>query len=148
MKNFLFIIFALITFSVSAQSVNPRFGIVKSDDNTGRVLTYKFNNTNDAIGADTVKLSPNAWETLVVPSATITDSLSYSLRSLSTSYTGDFLIFSFTNSTGANHKIKFVGAGWQFSSSGSSITLTTAKKARISFMFDGTVWIETGRMVQ
>jgi hypothetical protein len=149
MKNFLSIVF-MLAFSIGlfAQSTNPRFGIVKNDDNTGRVLTYKFVSTVDATGADTIKLNPSAFETLIIPSATIKDSVSYSLNSLTSSYAGDVIVCNFTNSSGSGHKVKFVGSGWQFSSSGSSITLTTVKRAVISFRFDGTAWVETGRMVQ
>jgi hypothetical protein len=150
MKKFLSVIIFMLAFSCGlfAQSTTPRFGIVKNDDNTGRVLTYKFVSTVDATGADTIKLNPSAFETLVVPSATIKDSLSYAINSLTSSYVGDVMVFNFTNSSGSGHKIKFVGTGWQFSSSGSSIALTTVKRAAITFRFDGVAWVETGRMVQ
>lgn len=149
MKNLLSIIlFCAFALTANAQSTLPRFGTTPSQDNTGRALNYKFVSTADAVGADTVKLTPSAFETVVIPSGTITDSLSYSLKSLVTSFAGDMIAFSFINSAGASHKIKFVGSNWQFSASGSSITLTTAKRARINFMFDGTQWVETSRMVQ
>jgi hypothetical protein len=149
MKKFLSIVFMLgFLTSVFAQSTKPRFGIAKNDDNTGRVITYKFVNTAEVIGSDTVKLLPSAFLTIVAPSTTITDSISYSLKTLGTSYIGDRIEFSFINSAGSGHKIKFIGTGWQFGSSGASIALTTAKRANITFRFDGAQWVETGRLVQ
>lgn len=150
MKKYIFLILSIgfLASGVLAQSTTPRFGTTKNQDNTGRVLTYKFVSTADATGADTVKLAPSAWETVVIPSATIKDSLSYSLTSLTNCSAGDAIVFMFTNSSGSGHKVKFVGSGWQFSSSGSSITLTTAKRATIKFIFDGAAWVETGRVVQ
>ncbi len=150
MKNFLFLLsICLLTFTASfAQSITPRFGVGKNQDNTGRVLTYNFVNTAEVAGSDTIKLVPNAFETLVVPSNAIIDSISYSLKVLTTSQVGDVIIFNFLNSSGSGHKVKFVGTGWQFSSSGSSITLTTVKRAAITFRFDGAAWLETGRVVQ
>jgi len=147
MKNFLLLVACLFTLTVNAQSTFPRFGITKNDDNTGRVLTYNFNNTKDVIGADTVKLNPNAFQTLVAPSTAITDSLTYT-ATITKSAIGDHIIFSFINTAGANHKIKFAGANFQFSAGGSSIILTTSKRGRITFMFDGTTWVEVSRMVQ
>jgi hypothetical protein len=154
MKNLIkitlvFLVLSIVSIGASvAQSTTPRFGTTKNQDNTGKVVTYKFVSTADATGADTVKLVPSAFHTVIIPSSTIKDSLSYSLSSLASSYAGDEIQFSFTNSSGSGHKIKFVGSGWQCSSSGTSITLTTAKRATIKFVFDGAAWVETGRVVQ
>lgn len=150
MKKYIFLILSigLLISCAFAQSTTPRFGTTKNQDNTGRILTYKFVSTADATGADTVKLVPSAWETLIIPSATIKDSLSYSLSSITNCYAGDIMICSFTNSSGSGHKIKFVGSNWQFGSSGSSITLTASKRANITFAFDGAAWVEISRIVQ
>lgn len=52
MKKLFSILFLLaFTFSVSAQITAPRFGTTKSQDNTGRVLTYAVVTTTDVTAA-------------------------------------------------------------------------------------------------
>jgi hypothetical protein len=149
MKNFLIIFSLCLLSAISfAQVTTPRFGVGKNQDNSGNVLTWNLVSTADVAGADTIYLTPSAYSTIVQPINSILDSLSYSLKSLGKSYLGDRIEFSFINSSGSGHKIKFVGTGWQFSSTGSSISLTTAKRANISFRFDGVAWVETGRVTQ
>lgn len=147
MKKFLTIIstLLLVTIAVSAQSTTPRFGITAGQDNTGRVLNYRWYNPTDAAGADTVNLAPRAYSTVIKYSAV--DSLAFDVTSTASCYAGDHLRFMVTNSSGSGHLVKFIGSNWQLSSSG-NITLTASKRATIDFIFDGTYWVETGRMVQ
>jgi hypothetical protein len=104
--------------------------------------------TNDAAGADTVKLNPTEWRTIVSPSSTITDSITYKIRNTARSSFGDQLIFVVTNSSGAGHKLKLTGTEFQVTGSDSVIALTSAKRATIAFIFDGSAWVQTSKIVQ
>lgn len=141
MKNVKFLILAslLVCFSamVNGQSSTPR-----STTKTVRV------STNDAAGADTIKLNPTEWRTVVSPSSTITDSITYQIRSTSRSSFGDQLIFTVTNSSGAGHKLKLTGTTFEVTGSDSVIALTSAKRATIAFIFDGSKWVQTSKIVQ
>ena len=68
----IFALFALIigfAITVQAQSTKPR---------TSREVVKIA--TNDAAGADTIKLIPNAWRTIVMPADSIRDSVVYTIR--------------------------------------------------------------------
>lgn len=127
-------------------AIIPRWGTGANNDNTGRVLTWRYLLATDAAGADTVKLAPRAFSTTIQYSAV--DSLAFSLSSLTQCYIGDELQVLITNSSGSGHLVKFVGTGWQFGSSGASITLTASKRANIAFVYDGIYWVEQSRLVQ
>lgn len=140
MKNiiFLFAFAAMYAFSASAQVTTHRQG----DKATTRV------STNDAAGADTIKFSPTEWMTLVIPSSTITDSVCYKIKDLSRCHLGDEMIMSFTNSSGSGHKVKLTGTWYAVTGADSVISLTTAKRAIITFVFDGVKWVERSSVVQ
>lgn len=137
---------ALSVSTAFAQNTVPRFGITTNQDNTGRVMTWKYLKPTDAAGADTVKLYPRAYTTLIQYSAV--DSLSFNVTNLTGSYVGDELQFIVTNASGSGHLVKFVGSNWQVGSGGAAITLTASKRANINFIFDGVFWVETSRVVQ
>lgn len=134
---FLFAIASLYLTSVSAQVTTHRANKV-----TTRI------STNDAAGADTIKFSPTEWMTLVIPSSTITDTVCYKIKDLSRCHLGDQMIMSFTNSSGSGHKVKLTGTWYEVTGADSVISLTTAKRATITFVFDGVKWVETGKIVQ
>jgi len=126
--------------SVNAQSTSPRWGSAKNEDNTGAVLTWKYVVLADAIGADSVILSPNAYNS--VYKIALTDSVYFKSPVVKNSYVGDNLILVAGGASGA--KIKFsstllVTAG--------TATLSTSGKAIIRFIFDGSKWVESGRAV-
>ena len=76
MKKLIFLLLcALSSLVVSAQSIAPRYGITENDDNTGRVLTYGYVVGNDATGNDSITVFIHDYETLLRPSANITDSV-------------------------------------------------------------------------
>lgn len=144
MKKFIslvVLIFAVVI--ASAQSTSPRFGTLKSQDNTGRALTYALVNYTDVAGADSLKTAPNAFQTIY--NLTIsTDSVTFGSPQLTKSYLGDQIII-IVQGSATGKKLKFnspyiVCAG--------TVTTTTKKKAVIKLIFDGAVWVETGRFVQ
>lgn len=136
----------MITAATFGQSTSPRFGITKSKDNTGRVLTYKFVSTADAAGADTVKLSPNAWATIVRPSSAliVSDSIQYQIASTTASYVGDQIQCMFLAGAGTC-KVKFIGTNWKVGSGTATLSMSSGTRATITFVFDGVYWIEVSR---
>ena len=127
----------------SAQSTSPRFGTLKNQDNTGRVLTYALVNYTDVAGADSLKTLPNAWQTIY--NFTIsTDSVLFGSPVLAKSFLGDNIVI-IVQGSATGKKLKFsgtniIGAG--------TVTTTTNKKAVVRLIFDGAKWVETGRYVQ
>lgn len=106
-KIFFLIALTLSALAVNAQSLTPRYGIVPGDDNTGRVLTYKYKTIADAIGNDTISISQlNAWETTIV--LTVRDSVTVKTTDFSRSYLGDQVKFIFKNISGGTAKVKFI----------------------------------------
>jgi hypothetical protein len=150
MKNILSILFVACTLFVSAQSTSPRFGTSSGRDATGRVLTYAVITTTDLAQAalDTITFSPNAFETIFRPSASIQDSVCYKFSSTTQTYSlGDICTFIVSKGTGAG-KIKFGGSVVIYSTASAAVTLAANKSAIIRFRFNGTKWIEESRMVQ
>ena len=136
--SFLIAIIAIV--SVNAQSTSPRWGSAKNEDNTGAVLTWKYVALADAIGADSVILSPNAYNS--VYKIALTDSVYFKSPVLKNSYVGDNLILVANGASGA--KIKF--SSTLLVTSGTA-TLSSGGKAIIKFIFDGAKWVESDRAV-
>jgi len=144
MKKFFAIIVLMLAVAVaSAQSTTPRFGTLKSQDNTGRNLTYGYIVATDAAGFDSLKTAPKNYETIY--NLTIsTDSLRFGSPSLTQCYTGD-IIKIIVQGTATGKKLTFkspniVGQG--------TLTTTTKLKAVVAFIFDGAKWIEMYRLAQ
>lgn len=147
MKKFIFMMVAvLITAATFGQSTTPRFGNSAGKDNTARIMQYKVITTADAAGADTVKLRPNAWTTIVRPSAALipSDSIQYQIKDNTKSCTGDQIQFFFLAGAGTC-KVKFVGTNWKTGSGTTTLSMTTGTRATITFLFDGVYWIEQSR---
>jgi hypothetical protein len=134
--------------STYAQSTTPRWGTNSTTnlDNTGRVLNYRYQAVTDGTGADTAKLQPRAFTTIVQCNSVV-DSIAFSATTTN-AYVGDRLIFMATNTAGSGHQLKFVGTTWQFGSGGAAAALTASKRANLEFVFDGVSWVECQRLVQ
>jgi len=143
MKKFISIlILALVVcFSVNAQSTTPRFGTTPNQDNTGRALNYKWVGKADATGNDTLKIVPNAYNTIL--RLTLTDSLGVNVTSTVKSYAGDQIQIIASGASGT--KVTFKGSNWQ---TAGTATLSTGGFAVIGLVFTGTKWIEANRVVQ
>jgi hypothetical protein len=142
MKNLFLALITVFAFSVvtNAQYTTPRTGTGANNDLTFRNLQLKYVSATDVAGADTVKLNPNAFLTLV--KVALVDSLSLKLPSVANSYLGDVIKITINGGTSGN-KLKFVGSNYTYASS--SIAVSTGRKANIEFVFDGASWQETGR---
>ena len=125
-----------------AQSTSPRFGTLKNQDNTGRVLTYKLISVTDAAGADTTIIKANAFTTLVKVASV--DSVMFGQPVVTSCAYGDKLEIIATATTGTP-KLKFTGDKWK---SAGTATMSTGLRAVINFVFDGSKWVEYSRVVQ
>lgn len=140
MKKILFALFILVGFAAQAQSVTPRTGTGANNDNTYRALTFKFATIADAAGADTTKLSLNAFNTQVRVS--LVDSSAVSFPSVANCYIGDVVKFTINGATSGN-KLKIVGNN--FTAASTSVAVSTSLKAYLEFIFDGYKWVEVSR---
>lgn len=141
MKKLISILFLFaIVLATVAQSTSPRFGTLKNQDNTGRVLTYKVATLTDASGVDSVVIKPNAWYTIY--SIALTDTLTLKQPIVTGSYFGDNIRIYISQASGAK-RLKFTGSYW---AADSAITLnSTHLNATIDFQWNGTKWKEVGR---
>ena len=143
MKNIFLLLCLLCVGLVSAQSNSPRFGTTKTQDNTGRVLTYGYVTATDATGFDSIKVAPKNYETIY--NLTIsTDSLRFGSPVLTQCYTGDIIkIIVSSGSTGKKLTFKSPNIVSQ-----GTITSTTKGKAVLALIFDGAKWVELYRLAQ
>lgn len=143
MKKLAFLISVSLTLICSvtlAQSTNPRnYG--PNNDNTGAALNYKWVAKTDVAGADTLKFTPDAYNTTV--RVTLTDSLGLNIKSTTKSYAGDQIRVIASGASGT--KVKFIGTSFQ---TAGTATLSTGLFAIITLTFSGTKWVESSRVVQ
>lgn len=143
MKKLLLACIAISAFALSAtaQSTAPRFGTTKNKDNTYRVLTNGYIAITDVAGADSTRIAPNKHNNIY--RITITDSLYMSSPTITSSYAGDRITLIVSGASGT--KLKFAGTNFQ---SAGTATLSSGLNAVISFIFSGTKWVESARVVQ
>lgn len=116
----------------------PRFGTAVSDDNTGRVLVLK---ALEPAYASTLSIKPNASKTYLKP-ATLTGAMTVNcVDTFCAKY--DELTVILTSDTTS----RTVTFGTNFITAG-TIAPAISKQATISFVYDGTNFVETERAVQ
>lgn len=146
---FLLSLIALATFTntASAQSTVPRWGSGSGGynpawGNTGRDLNYKYFAYRDTTAADTFKIRPNAYLTVI--NFTLKDSLKIQIPSTTNCFTGDQITIICTAPSGTPF-LNFAGTNFQ---TAGKATLSTGLRAVIGLVFDGAKWVETNRVVQ
>lgn len=143
MKHLFILLITLSTLPAFSQSSTPRTGVGVFHDNTFRALTLKYipvtNLRGD--GTDTVKLSLNAYKTLVSIPA-LTGTLTVVFPSVQSCYLGDEVTLT---AIGAG-ALSFVGSNVVTASPG--MPLSCSARTNITFIFDGTTWFEEFRQVQ
>lgn len=152
MKNIIVLLVSLVsifafTTHVSAQSTVPRWGSGTGGynpawGNTGDNLNYKYFAYSDATAADTFKIRPNAYCTVVF--FTLKDSLKIQVPSTVNCYLGDELKIICTAPSGTPF-LNFTGSNFQ---TAGKATLSTGLRAVIDLVFDGAKWVEAYRVVQ
>lgn len=116
----------------------PRFGLLKNEDNTGRVLT--FAKLTPAYAAS-VTIVPNAAKTYVIP-ADLTGALSL-VATVSQSQDCDELVCVF-KASGANRVVTFSTG---FASAG-TLTVLSGKSGSVTFVYNGTAFVEKCRALE
>lgn len=127
--------------SVASRYTNGLGPINEGTDNTDRIRNNQF---LQPAFASTIALSPFASKTIVQPAA-FTGAVTFTagVGSATTApYVGDTIDFILV-SDGTSRTATF---GTGFAPNG-TLAVTTAKYGYISFIFNGTVWQETGRTV-
>jgi hypothetical protein len=145
MKKFILTFISIIALALvaSAQFSTPSFGLPPFGDNTGRALVYKLVTVVDATGNDSVKLAPNAFQTIVTIAAK--DSITLSAPNVTTSHLGDRITI-IINSTTGTPKVKFSAYLSLWKTSGTA-TLSAGYVGTISLIFNGVKWVETDRLL-
>lgn len=126
------LMFLVLSFAVTAQHTVPRFGILKNQDNTGRVLTYGY--AAPAYAATYVVNS--SYYEMTVKIGTLTGALTLT-SNVTKNYVGDKLNILLTDD-GSGRVVTF-GTGF---TSGGNITMTASAKATIYFVFNGVGWFQ------
>jgi hypothetical protein len=147
MKKLIFLLLcALSSLVVSAQSIAPRYGITENDDNTGRVLTYGYVVGNDAAGNDSITVFIHDYETLLRPTANITDSVNIKCV-ITRAYAGDKLVVAVAKGTGSG-AIRFPTASFICDVSANRYTIAANKSAVFNFVFNGSKFVMCGKTIQ
>ncbi len=143
MKKFLFAIIGLMFLSmvtsINVEAQSPRFGTTSKQDNTGRVLTYKY----EAISYDdTVTVAPNAFETIYKYTTLTGNSIIYATET--NCKIGDKAYFLFNLGSGGARTVTF-STGFTPSA---TMVVDSAQAASVTFMYNGSNFIEIGRAKQ
>lgn len=140
MKKLLFILFAFVSLSASAQFTTPRTGTGTA--NNANNNNFNYLNKTDAAGADSVALVPNAyWTTYRV---VLVDSFTLKQPTVTKCYAGDKLQIILSAASGTP-KLKFTGSNWI---TAGTATLSTLLRGVITLVFDGSKWVECSRVIQ
>lgn len=145
-KYTLFLIMIFATVMAFAQSSTPRFGTTPGKDNTGRVLTYNLVTTADVAGNDSLRFTPNAWETILRPSAAIIDSVNIRPRN-NNARLGDNLYVFVSKGSGAG-AIRFPSAFFINDSAANRYTIGANKTAVFHFKFNGSKWQMVSKKIE
>jgi hypothetical protein len=147
MKKFITLLFLVaFTLVAQAQSTTSRFGTGRNNDNTGRATTYNFVSTNDAAGNDTIFVTPGYWQTNIVPSAAITDSVNIKLN-LTKTYLGDNLRVVVSKGSGSG-AIRFPSTYFINDATANRYTIAANKVAVFEFIFNGSKYVMTNKTIQ
>ena len=167
MKKFIFSLIATFaaTFVFGQLPGTPRFGTTPATNYTFTSLTGVLlaPKTHITGGLDTFRIYPNAYTTIVNPIDSIQDSVVFIIPSNYGAHIGDGMDFQgICNNAAVKTKIKFrngtAGNGahlaalntWSFAvtAGDSTIALTAKQRFLVKWRFDGSKWVETGKIVK
>lgn len=158
MKHFSFILISTLLFCLSGFSQGtypgrPQFGTAPNQNQTGATLTYAKANIADTAGAtpDTITIIPASYDKTYV--LTLTDSCVVAIKNTSTSWSYSTLNLIIQNTSGSNHWVKLLGYSglatqWVLASAQSTkISPNSGKRCFISFICDGTAWVQKTTLI-
>lgn len=147
MKKFISLIICVLALTfANAQSTSPRFG-TGVRDNTGRVLTYNVTSyAADAAGNDTIFLTPDAYVTHLRSTVNITDSVNIKPKLTRCNF-GDVLKVFVTKGSGSG-AVRFPSTLFTNDASANRYTIGANKTAYFEFIFNGSKWVMTAKMIQ
>lgn len=117
----------------------PKYGLLKSEDNTGRVITYDL---QTPAYATPLEITSKNYDTLIIP-LLLTGVITLNATVTGGSSKGDVITFIFTSdATG-----RTVTFGTNFVVTAATLALTASKQGTIVFKSDGIKWIEISRTV-
>jgi len=143
MKQIILLALIAVTFNVTAQSTNPRFGTTKLGDNTGRSLTYGLLAVTPTSTMVTVKPSNFYYQLATVATTSISPTFTVSTTYSNKADQLDLLITS--NATGTRTITLSTGF---IANAVTTQTLAASKQALFRFIFDGSKYVEISRSVQ
>jgi len=122
-------------------ATTPRFGLLPSDDNTGRTQTWDY---QAPAYASTQAIITQAGNTIVNMALTGACAITIAVGSSTTQpYAGDKIQFIFIPN-GSSQTVTFSTG---FAVTASTIVCTGNKYASVDFTFNGTAWQETARSI-
>lgn len=148
MKKLIFLLAVIANmFAVQIEAQAQRFGTLKNQDNTYRALNIGLINYTIAAGVDTIKAIPNAFETHVRVTTTLTDSVAFQIKATTNSKLGD-KIYITVRSDASTRKFKLVSNTLLAVGATTSISLAANKSFVMTLYYDGTRWLEQDRFTQ
>ena len=135
-KIFAILILCVFAIAVNAQIATPRFGTLKNQDNTGRVLNYAV---DAKTYSSTVSITPNAYETFVNVATLTGDATVSATTTVTHKYDQLNILLVADTST------RTVTLGNGFAKNLGTFAVNPSTKAWLKFIFDGTAWIELSR---
>lgn len=145
MKKYIcFLLSAILLFAVTAkaQSTSPRFGTLKNQDNTGRVLNYGYFSFTDVAGLDSVAVSPRHYQTFY--RVILLDSFCFKQPIITNCFAGDQMTIICSAASGTPF-LKFSGSNWLTQG---KAAVSTNLRAVLTLVFDGSKWVEQSRVLQ
>ena len=129
--------------NVKAQTTTPRFGTTKNSDQTYRRMNLGYVSVTDAAGLDSFRVNTNSFRTIY--KVALVDSLMFASPTITNAYFGDELTFVISGTSG--NKFKFSTVTTNFQGAGTA-TLSSGLNAILTFVFNGSKWVEKSRVVQ
>lgn len=137
MKKILTLMFAVCAIAMATQTAEAQVRNVRN--------VYSFAKT-DSSGADTITFTPANYETIIFH--TLTDSVHYNIKSTGQCVKGDKVQFVITNTSGTGKFNTIPASGFETTGADSTMQITSSKRATISFIYDGSKFIQTSIIKQ
>jgi hypothetical protein len=140
-------LFALFAFcavlTVNAQTVTPRYGTAKNQDNTGRVLTYGTATVTPTSTMVTIPAQTTFYKYVSVASVSISPTFTANVANSYKADQMDLLILG--EATGTRTITLSTNI---IANAATTQTLAASKQALFRFVFNGSKWVEVARSIE